>query len=359
MSDEIYHRLAKVLDTLPNGFPSTESGVEIKLLKKVFTPDEADLFCDLRLTMETADQVADRTGRPKEGLEGMLTSMWERGEVFGVDLGGVKLFKMIPWVLGVYEFQLNRMDREFAQMCEEYAPYFAKGFFENKPQFMKVVPIEEDVPAGSETLVYDQVSAIIEAGQSFAVADCICKKEKALLDLRCDKPMEVCMAVAPVPGVMDKSPWGRPITKEEAYGVLKMAEKAGLVHMTHNVQSGHYFICNCCGCCCGILRGINEYGYTDAVNSKYYARIDAESCIACGICADERCQVNAISEVDDYYAVDKNRCIGCGLCVSTCPEEAISLLEKPEAEIAVPPVDENDWYKVRGEGRGVDFSKFM
>ena len=34
MSDEMYHKLAKVLDTLPNGFPSTESGVEIKLLKK-------------------------------------------------------------------------------------------------------------------------------------------------------------------------------------------------------------------------------------------------------------------------------------------------------------------------------------
>jgi len=59
MDEKIYHRLAQVLDTLPNGFPSTETGVEIKLLKKVFTPDEAELFCDLTLTFETASQIAE------------------------------------------------------------------------------------------------------------------------------------------------------------------------------------------------------------------------------------------------------------------------------------------------------------
>jgi len=98
MGDEAYHTLAKVLDTLPNGFPSTDSGIEIKILKKVFTPDEAELFCDLRLTLETAEQIAERTGRTLEGLEEKLTSMWERGEIWGQDLGGVKSFKMLPWV---------------------------------------------------------------------------------------------------------------------------------------------------------------------------------------------------------------------------------------------------------------------
>lgn len=48
MSDQVYYKLAKVLDTLPNGFSATENGLEIKLLKKIFTPEEADLFCDLR-----------------------------------------------------------------------------------------------------------------------------------------------------------------------------------------------------------------------------------------------------------------------------------------------------------------------
>ncbi|MBK5102452.1 MAG: 4Fe-4S ferredoxin, partial [Desulfobacteraceae bacterium] len=111
MTEEVYRKLAKVLDTLPNGFPRTESGVEIKLLKKIFQPEQAELFCDLRLTFEAAEQIAKRTGRPLEGLEEMLTAMWERGQIFGVDFGGMKMFKMVPWAFGIYEFQLPYMDR--------------------------------------------------------------------------------------------------------------------------------------------------------------------------------------------------------------------------------------------------------
>jgi hypothetical protein len=101
MADEIYHKLAKVLDTLPNGFPSTESGIEIKLLKRIFDPDEAELFCDLKLKFETAAQVSQRTGSPLEGLDEKLTTMWEKGQIFGVDFGGTKLFKMVPWAWSI------------------------------------------------------------------------------------------------------------------------------------------------------------------------------------------------------------------------------------------------------------------
>jgi hypothetical protein len=102
MSDEIYHKLAKVLDTLPSGFPATESGIEIKILKKIFTPEEADLFCDLRLTSEDAEQIAKRTGRSIEGLEEMLISMWKRGEIWADESDGVKRFKMMPWIIGIW-----------------------------------------------------------------------------------------------------------------------------------------------------------------------------------------------------------------------------------------------------------------
>ena len=67
MDDAIYRRLAGVLDTLPNGFPSTESGVEIKLLKWIFTPEQADLFCNLRLTFETAEEIRQTDGTPPGG----------------------------------------------------------------------------------------------------------------------------------------------------------------------------------------------------------------------------------------------------------------------------------------------------
>ena len=358
--ENVFNKLAKVLDTLPNGYPSTESGVEIKLLKKIFTPEEADLFCDLRLTFETPQQIAERTGRPLEGLSEMLNSMWRNGQLFGVDFGEVQVYKMLPWVFGIYEFQLNRMDREFAQLCEEYNPIFGKQFFSNKPQLMQVIPIEKEISNNQKALAYEQVSNIIENGKSFAVNDCICKKEKKILDQPCDKPIEVCMAIAPAPGVFEGNhPWGgRVITKQEAYEILKKAEDAALVHMTSNIQNGQFYICNCCGCCCGVLRSINELGVSNAVNSNYYAVIDENLCENCGLCADERCQINAIVPEDNSYKILKDKCIGCGLCVTTCPTEAIKLVRKQDEQYITPPLDENEWFKQRGKARGIDYSVY-
>ena len=360
MSDTIYHNLANVLDTLPNGFPSTDSSVEIKLLKRIFRPEDAELFCDLRLDFETAEQISERTGRKLEGLEEHLSEMRERGQIFGIDLGGIKMFNMVPWAFGIYEFQRPHMDRELAEMCEEFGKVYGEQFFNKKPQLMQVIPIEKEIPNKQQALPYEQVSNIIENSQSFAVFDCICKKEKRLLGDGCDKPLEICTGYAPIPGVFDDSDRYRAISKTDAYAVLNKAEEAGLVHLTWNVESGHFFICNCCGCCCGVLRSINESGIdaSDVINSYYFAEINSDECTACGTCMDERCQVNAIEEGDDTYRVIPEKCIGCGLCVTTCPSEAISLVRKQPEEIVPPPKDEMEWYEQRAIERGVDISKY-
>jgi electron transport complex protein RnfB len=360
MSDEIYRKLAKTLDTIPNGFPATESQIEIKLLKKIFDPDQAELFCDLRLAFETAEQVAERTDRPLEGLEERLIAMTNRGQLFGIEIEGTWLFKMMPWAFGIFEFQLPHLDREMAEMTEEYHKAFGQQFFSETPQLMQTLPIEEEISVEQQALPYERVSALIDNGQSFRVNDCVCKKEQSLLDKPCDRPLEVCLAIAPLPGAFDDSPSGRTITKEEAYKLLSDCEEKGLVHLTGNTQDGRFFICNCCKCCCGVLRGINELGIpgTTVVNSSHYAVIDVEDCTDCGICADDRCQVGAIEETDDGYEVSPEQCIGCGLCIDACPTSAIQLLRRPEAELTPPPVDQEAWYKERGKRRGVDFSQY-
>jgi ferredoxin len=245
-------------------------------------------------------------------------------------------------------------------MCEEFMESYGRQFFDKGPQLMQVVPIEREIPGRHEAMTYEKVSSIIENGQSFVLMECICKKEQGLLDNRCEKPLEVCMGIAPVPGVFDNPKAGRPISREEAVKVIQEAEEAGLVHLTWNVESGHFFICNCCGCCCGVLKGINDLGIpaSRVVNSYYYAEIDPDECAACGTCADERCQVNAIEEGEDAYSVIRDRCIGCGLCVPTCPSEAIRLVRKEAQELVPPPRDETQWFEERGRTRGVDFSAY-
>ncbi len=358
MNDAIYHELAKVLDTLPNGFPVTESGVEIRLLKKIFAADEAELFCRLKLKFETVDQIAKRTGIAAAVLSDKLDMMADKGQIFKVDMGGVSIYKMLPWAFGIYEMQLPHMDREMAEMCEEFGKVFGRHFFDNKPQLMQVIPIEAEIEGKHEVLAHERVSNIIENSQAFMYFDCICKKEKKLMDDPCDKPMQVCTAFAPIPGIFDDHPYGKTMTREEAYALMKKAEDAGLVHLTWNVSSGHYFICNCCGCCCGVLRGINDLGLdaSNVVHSAYYAVIDPDSCTSCGLCADERCQVHAIKEGEDAYEVLPEKCIGCGLCITTCPGEAISLMRKEHVE--TPPRDEMDWYEKRAQLRGVDISPY-
>jgi electron transport complex protein RnfB len=360
MSDAIYYEVAKVLDTLPNGFPSTESGVEIKLLKKVFTPEQAALFCELRLTFETAEEIAERTGRPPEGLTEMLVSMAKAGQLFMIKLGETHYFKMLPWVFGIYEFQGSRMDREFAELSDEYGLVFGRQFFSRAPQLMQVLPVEEKIASREDVLPYEKVSSLIENGRSFLANDCICKKKQGLLGRPCDRPVQVCLAVAPIPGVFDNSPQGRVISRSEAYELLKRAEEEGLVHLTSNVQYGSFYICNCCKCCCGVLGAINELGIpaADVINAHYYAEIDPDACIGCGLCSDRRCQVAAIEEGEGVSRIIRERCIGCGLCISTCPAKAIRLLHKEQGTSVPPPITEDAWFEERGRRRGTDFSAY-
>ncbi|MBU1340983.1 MAG: 4Fe-4S binding protein [Proteobacteria bacterium] len=352
MNDTTYHTLAKVLDHLPNGFPATGKGLEIKILKELFTEPEADLCCDLRLTFETANQIADRTLRSKAVLEDTLIQMWKNGLIFSIDLGGIKKFKILPWMWGIYEFQINRINEKTAALFNEYFHYFGPQFFSNKPQYPMTIPVEKTIPVNHEALPYETVSSLIEAGVDFAVNACMCRKEAALLGNPCDKPSEVCLGIAPLPDFFKTSLiWGRRISKNEAYQVLKASEEAGLVHVTSNIQRGHSYICNCCNCCCNMLKSINMFGIQHAFNSNFYAKIDSATCCSCGICSSERCQVNAIKVAEASNQIIAERCIGCGLCVTTCPTGAATLVRKDIHDIIPPPKYESKWFKERGNFR--------
>lgn len=62
MTDEVYERLADQLNALPNNFPRTQSGVEIRLLKKIARPEEAWMASQLGRKMESAEEISARVG---------------------------------------------------------------------------------------------------------------------------------------------------------------------------------------------------------------------------------------------------------------------------------------------------------
>jgi ferredoxin len=148
------------------------------------------------------------------------------------------------------------------------------------------------------------------------------------------------------------------ITKEESLKILREAEEAGLVHCTMNIQEGHTYICNCCTCCCNVLRGVSVSGAPHAfVNSNFIISVDDDLCVGCEACI-ERCQFEALSVPDTLCVVEKKNCIGCGVCTLACPEGALTLIPR-EGERHTPPESFMDWMTQKATSRGVDPSDLL
>ncbi|MBI5117570.1 4Fe-4S binding protein [Candidatus Poribacteria bacterium] len=352
---DVYKRLAKKLDELPNGYPATESGVELRILEHIFTPEEAEMTMQMRPIPETVEAVAERLGKPVPEMQRILDNLAEKGEIGSFKMFGQQMYMLFPFVIGIYEFQLKRMDKKLSEMFEEYAPLLLKTFGAFEPAVARVVPISTQINQDLHIHRHEDIRKLLEEAKSFDLMDCICKKERALEGHPCKHTLQICLAFSPEENAFEKFPRGKVITKEEAIKVMEKAEEEGLVHCTYNVEDGQVFMCNCCSCCCGILRGVKEYKSPYILAKSYFtAEIDQDTCAACGICKDERCPMDAIVEDNGSYKVLAERCIGCGACTPTCPTESMKLVRKPESEHVSPPANLMDWNIQRAAKRGIE-----
>jgi electron transport complex protein RnfB len=354
---DVYERLAKKLDGLPHGYPATESGVELKILQKIFTPEDAEMALKLKPIPETAESVAERLGRPVTEIRDILDSMAKNRQVGSFKRFGAQMYVLAPFVVGIYEFQVYRLDKELVELFEEYAPTLFKTLGGHEPAIARTVPVNIQVEAKGQIQLYEDIVKMIEEAKSFNLMECICRQERALEGHPCKHPLETCLTFSREENAYDYfSLGGRKISKGEALEVLENAEKEGLVHNTfYNTKQGHFAVCNCCPCCCGVFRGLKEFKAPYALaKSNFVASIDQETCSECGVCAEERCPVEAIVEEESGYTVQAGICIGCGVCTVTCPTESIRLVRKPEGEQNLPPEDFVEWAEKRAANRGID-----
>jgi Fe-S-cluster-containing hydrogenase component 2 len=350
---DVYTRLAHALDKMPHGFPSTEDGVELEILRKIFSPEDAAMTLRLKPIPEPVETIARRVRQPADEVRDRLDAMAERGQIFKMRQRGVVQYAMAPFVIGIWEFQLNHLDREMAELFEAYAPSLLTTVAGSAPALVRVVPVNRRIDARAEVMPYDDLRQILERCNSFRVAECICRKEMGLLGKPCSHTMETCMSFARDEDAYEGMPeWGRQVTREEALALLDRSEEEGLVHNTYNVQREPYFVCNCCSCCCGLLRALNDYGAPYMIaRSNYLSEIDPDSCTECGVCDEGRCPVDAISAVDEGHQVDEALCLGCGVCAIACEYDAIRLVERPEEDRIVPPKNLIKWSLDRTDHR--------
>jgi ferredoxin len=351
MSGDVYERLAAALDGLANGFPRTESNVELRILGRVFTPDEAAVAAALTGRPAPAEDVARRAALEPPQVAATLESLAERGVIWTGRVDGALGYRLAPFVVGFYEaHMLEGRDAEFARLVEEYfCGGGAAGIMSAQPAIHRVLPARGATEM-EWVLPYDDVRVILGKATSFRVETCVCRLQQDELGTRrCDFPLEACLWFSYAESEDEASG----ISHEEALALLDEAERVGLVHTVSNVASGIGYVCNCCGCCCGLLRGINEWGIEHSVaQANYFAEIDPLTCTACGTCI-ERCQVHAIRDEDGVSIVDREHCIGCGLCVTGCPDDVPRLLRRPEAEEIHPPADFAAWEQERLRRRGL------
>ncbi|KJS30471.1 MAG: 4Fe-4S ferredoxin [Desulfatitalea sp. BRH_c12] len=337
-AQSIYHQLRNQLDQYSVGFPTTASGIELKILQRLFSEEEARIYLEMSMMLETPEQVAARTGRDQRDTAALLEQMAAKGLLFRKRGAQQTHYAAVAFVIGSYEFQLKTMDRELAEMMEAYLEEGLLDFTPGKNIIpLRTIPVQQSIQVTHPVAPYAQAREIIKTKQVIALSDCICRVQQQLLDKGCGKPKEVCLSFGSHADYYVDNQLGRYITQDEALAVLAESEKAGLVNQPANmVNPGG--MCNCCGDCCGVLRSLAKLPKpAEAVFNDYRAQVDSGLCVGCETCL-ERCQINALSMNDTPVAVvDHDRCIGCGLCVTTCPSEAIAMVLKPEEERNKPP----------------------
>jgi electron transport complex protein RnfB len=351
MNQDVYERLAQHLDTLPAGFPKTESGVELRILKRHFTEEEAELACHLTSRPEPVEKIARRADRSEDELTDKLYQMSLKGLIFRVDRDEGNLYMAAQYVVGIYEYQVNNLDPALIQDTEEYVPVLLDALTRIKTQQFRTIPIGASLEGKGTVLPYEEARKLIAEQSKLLVAPCICRKESNLVGKGCGKPLDTCLIFGAAANYYEKNQIGRSITQEEALEILSVAEKEALVLQSTNAQK-IINICLCCGDCCQVLKTLNRHPKpAEVIRPNYTAQVQAEDCLGCEICLD-RCQVQALEIKEGLAEVDPDRCIGCGLCVPTCSGQAIELRRKEESHCTIPPVHVQETYLRMASERG-------
>ncbi|MFH1243321.1 MAG: hypothetical protein V1689_13290 [Pseudomonadota bacterium] len=147
--------------------------------------------------------------RPAKEIFPLVESMADKGIVATRKKDGVVLYKLLPVVPGIFEFQFMRggdtdLDRRLAKLLRAYADAAEAEVRktipipENVTPFMRVIPVERTIQAGQRVYTFDQLSNYIESADAISVGHCYCHHEHYLLGKEtCDAPQYRCMSFGP------------------------------------------------------------------------------------------------------------------------------------------------------------------
>ncbi len=347
MSDDIYYKLREHLDTMPAGFPETESGAEIKILKKFFTPFEAEIALHVKGKPEKAEIIAERAGINTNEAASLIEAMAKKGNLFRIVTPSGPRYMLPNFIMGMYEWHVNAVDREIAEYADDiYDALADKHWTDKETKQFRIVPVNKAVDGRSHVKSYDKILELVKDKTPYAVAPCICRIEQKEKSNEISRPLETCLTFGTAALYYIQNGIGKELTEEELVQKLQECEDADLVPLSTNARD----IVNMCMCdreSCQFMRYLRKFDKPALqVHASFFAAIDTGTCIGCGKCA-KKCQVDAIiqsglktAKGKEILSVNRDRCIGCGLCVKGCPENSITMMEREDArEVPATPAE--------------------
>ncbi|MFQ5477881.1 MAG: 4Fe-4S dicluster domain-containing protein [Candidatus Krumholzibacteriia bacterium] len=327
------------------------------ILEILYTPEEAALAARLPLVPAGAAAIAPRVEMSIEALLPRLDAMADKGLVMDLidpDTGESR-YLLSPPVVGFFEFSMMRAKdlvpkKRMAEALDAYThgdDTFAREVFGGDTVVGRTLVHESAL--GDEVLPdvldWERATSVIEDAEAFAVSYCYCRHKAEHNGKRCDAPMDTCMSINAGAEFVIRRGFGREADKAEAMDILVSSRESGMVHLADNVRNRPTYICNCCGCCCGQLSAINEFGVAAVNPSGFQAAPDLDRCRGCSRCS-RACPVTAITMApqrvgakrknDLIPQVDTSRCIGCGVCVAACRTNGAMTLERRSERPYVP-----------------------
>jgi electron transport complex protein RnfB len=353
-ADNVYKELQQHLDKQAVGFPATKSGVEIRILKELFNPEQAKLALHLNYQPQSARDIFNQvkgSGISLEKVKSLLEEMVNNGAIMVKEKSGTEYYFTMPLLVGIVEMHGSRATPQFWKDFSEYSMgEFGRAYAGTKVSQMRTIPVGKSIHIEHHVATYDQIREIIKNTDGpIVINPCMCREGAKQRGKPCKvtSRAETCMSFGDWARLAVKA-GAKTITKEKALDIMRRNEEDGLVLQPNNYQKID-FVCACCGCCCGILTR-HKMMPKPAVNwaHNFYSAVETDKCSGCGTCV-EKCQVNAvkIDEQSGYATINLDRCIGCGNCVAACPSEALRLVKKEKE--TVPPEDSTGLYKILAE----------
>ena len=343
MVDAVYDKLAAALNARNTAVPAIVCQEFYDLAEFLFTPEEAAIFCSMPIEYAGVEDVGGNLGRKDlEKLAAQLEKMGDKGLVHIKDKDGKKVYEALPFVPGIFEFQLMRgivdeRHKKWAFLLTGYSKAIKREFMSGTPPKIeksapgRKVTVEKDISYPTTVIPYKEMKQLIMDTEHIAAGTCVCRHQGNLIGKPSNEPLNNCMVFGESATFTYERGFTKKLTKEEALQRLEEAEDAGLVHCyVNNPKQFTNLLCNCCGCHCWIIKGLKKSpAPRQMINNRYLIRIDQEACIECEACI-ERCWMKALKMENGKLVRDENHCIGCGLCMRVCPTDAL-ILDQQEA----------------------------